>query len=304
MEQENIIKSFIGKNSEVIYSKINKKGSFNIYSMLFTFMYFLYRKMYIIGIISFVLQSLIAEVVNNIFVSLACFVIWGFAFYPLYKMYVNRKVKKITAKEFTEEEIKKKGGTSVGAAIIVPVILIVILLASIGIEIMNSAMETINNNDNNTNTSKYYSYNGAKIKYGNEWQEEYVSAGNEIDKALCEKNGDIIIICLKVSDISDATTDYSLSNDRQELYNTWKNAEEEVYSANGISIIKESNGFKKLSNDLYYAYLEIYSNRYIRGYTLLDYKSSTAISITVISDVSLTNSEEEKINEMLKTVEF
>ena len=269
-------------------------------------MYFLYRKMYLIGFISWILQSLIAEFVNNIFISLACFVIWGFAFYPLYKMHVNRKIKKITAKEFTEEDIKKKGGTSVGAAIILPVVLIVILLASIGIKIMNSVLETADNNDNNTttNTSKYYSYNGAKIKYGNEWQEEYVSAEDETDKALCEKNGDIIIICLKVSDISDATTDYSLSNDRQELYNAWKNAEEEVYSANGISIIKESNEFKELSNDLYYAYLEIYSNRYIRGYTLLDSKNSTAISVMVLSDTSLTNSEEEKINEMLKTVEF
>lgn len=307
MEQEILIKSFIGKNSDVIYSKMNKKGSFNIYSMLFTSMYFLYRKMYLIGIISSILQYVIAEFVNNIFVSLACFVIWGFAFYPLYKMHVNRKVEKITAKEFIEEDIKKKGGTSIGVVIIIPVILVVVLLASIGTIIMNSAMKTIDNNYNNTtttNASKYYSYNGAKIKYGNEWQEENVEFLGKQYKALGQKNGDIVIISWSVANISDETLDYSLSNVRQQLYDEWINKENTVYSDNGILIIKQTNEFKKLFKNLYYAYYEVYNNIYFRNYTILNSSNSTALSLMVVFENPITDIEEEKIIEMLKTVDF
>lgn len=303
MEQENLIKSFIGKNADIIYTKINKKGSFNIYCMLFTAIYFLYRKMYILGIISYLIQSLIAKFVNNNFISLICLVVWGYAFYPLYKMHINRKINKLAAKEFTEEEIKKKGGTSVVVAIIVPVILVVILLASVGITIMNSAMEAIDS-DNNTNISNYYSYNGAKIKYGNEWQEEYVGLGGEKFKALCEKNGDIVIISLDVTDIYDEIMDYSISSVRQQFYDELINNEEAIYSENGIEIRKQTNEFKELSNNLYYAYYEIYNNFYVRNYIILDSKNDNVLSVMVFFENSITDIEEEKINEMFKTVVF
>jgi len=306
MEQENIIKNFIGKNSDVIYGKMNKKGSFNIYSMLFTSMYFLYRKMYLIGIISFVLQSLIAEFVNNIFISLACFVIWGFAFYPLYKMHVNRKIKKLTAKEFAEEDIKRKGGTSIGAAIIIPGILVVILLASMGIKIMNSALENIDNNDDNTttNTSKYYSYNGAKIEYGNGWELGYLETGEQEYKALVKKDGNIVIACLEVFNIDDGISNYSLENTRKEYYNEWINIMSSVYSDNDITISKQSNEFIKISNNLYYAYYEINIDKNVREYLILNTSNNTVASFTLGYEKSITNEEEKEIIKMFETIEF
>lgn len=304
-----LVKKFIGKNADVIYDKMEKRGSFNVFCMLFSFFYFLYRKMYLIGLISFLIQSLIANYVKNILVSIVCMVILGFIFYPLYKFHIIRKINKIKEKATTEEEINnmctKRGGTSIIAAIIVPLILIIILIASFGMIILDSATNVINNqNNNDSNISNYYSYNGAKIKYDNDWQQEYVEAGGQKYKALCEKNGNIVIICLQVADINDGISDYSLSSKRQELYDELIDTETATYSANGITISKQTYGFKQLFNNIYYEYHEIHKDSYVRTYTILNSKNNTAASLMVVSDSYITDVEESKINEVLKTIEF
>lgn len=256
------------------------------------------------------IQCLIANYVKNIFVSIIYMIIMGFVFYPLYKIHIIRKISKIKEKTATEEEISdmcaKKGGTSILAAIIIPLILIIILIVSLGMKIFDSTQNTINNqNSNNTsNTNNYYSYNGATIKYGDDWQQEYVGAGGQTYKALCKKDGSIIIVCLQMVDINDGIADYSLSSNRQELYDSLMDTETSTLSANGISISKQTNGFKRLFNDLYYAYYEIYRDNYARSYTILNSKNNTAASLMVTSDSSISNLEEQDINEVLKTIEF
>lgn len=304
-----LVKRFIGKNADVIYNKMEKKGSFNVFCMLFSFFYFMYRKMYLIGLISFLIQSLIANYVKNIFVSIICMIMWGFIFYPLYKFHITRTINKIKEKATTEEEINnmctKKGGTSIIAAIIVPLILIIILIASLGMKILDSATDVINNqNNNDSNISNYYSYNGAKIKYGNDWQQKYVGVGGQKYKALCEKDGNIVIICLQVADINDGISDYSLSSKRQELYNELIDTETATYSANGITISKQTYGFKQLFNNIYYEYHEIYKDNYARTYTILNSENNRVASLMVISDSYITDIEESKINEVLKTINF
>lgn len=305
-----LVKKFIGKNADVIYDKMEKKGSFNVFCMLFSFFYFLYRKMYLIGLISFLIQSIIANYVKNIFVSIICMVIWGFIFYPLYKFHITRKINKIKEKATTEEEINnmciKKGGTSIIAAIIVPLILIIILIASLGMKILDSANDVINNQNtnNDSNISNYYSYNGVKIKYGNGWKQEYVEVGEQKYKALCEKNGNIVIICLQVADINDGISDYSLSSKRQELYDELIDTETDTYSANGITISKQTYGFKQLFNNMYYEYHEIYKDSYIRTYTILNSENNTAASLMVVSNSYIADTEESNINELIKTIEF
>lgn len=121
--EENLKKILIGKNADVIYEKMEKGGSFNVFSMLLSFLYFFYRKMYLIGLISFVIQLIIANYAKNAFVSIACMILYGFIFYPLYKYHIERKLSAIKQKATTEEEMinmcKKKGGTSNIAIIII-----------------------------------------------------------------------------------------------------------------------------------------------------------------------------------------
>lgn len=308
--EEILVKKFIGKNADVIYDKMEKKGSFNIFCMLFSFFYFLYRKMYLIGLISFLIQSVIANYIKNVFVSIICMIIWGFIFYPLYKIHIKRKINKIREKVTTEEEINnmcvKRGGTSIVSAIIVPLVLIIVLVASLGMRILNSTTDKVNsqNNNNISSNSNVYSYNGVNIKYDDEWQQEYVGVGEQTYKALCQKNGDIIIISLQVDDINEGMPDYTLSSTRQELYDELIKSETAEYSAYGIAITKKSNGFKQLSNNLYYAYREISNNGYVRTYTILNAKSNTASSLMIMSETSINDIEEKTINEMLKTIQF
>lgn len=178
---------------------------------------------------------------------------------------------------------------------------VLVFIGSLGMRILNSAKEE---SDNISKTTNYYTYNGATMEYGEEWQQEYVGIGGKKYTALCEKNGDIIIICLQVVDINDGVSDYSLSSKRQELYDELIDAETAIYSAKGISISKQTNEFKELSNDLYYEYFEIYNNSYVRSYTILNPTNNTASSLMVVSDSGISDSKEKDINEILKTINF
>lgn len=120
-----------------------------------------------------------------------------------------------------------------------------------------------------------------------------------------KKNGDIIIICLGVNDISDGVTDYSLSSKRQELYDGLIDSVSKTLYESNISISKQSNEFKELFENTYYAYREIYNNSYVRrDYTILNSENNKAASLVVISDNSITDLEEENIIKMFKTIEL
>lgn len=191
--------------------------------------------------------------------------------------------------------------------IAIVVIAVLILIGSLGMKIMDSAEETTGNQNSNniSNTTNNYSYNGATIKYGEGWQQEYVEIDTQKYKAICEKNGDIIIICLGVNDISDGVTDYSLSSKRQELYDGLIDSVSKTLYESNISISKQSNEFKELFENTYYAYREIYNNSYVRrDYTILNSENNKAASLVVISDNSITDLEEENIIKMFKTIEL
>lgn len=330
-----LIKKFIGKNADVIYNKMEKKGSFNIFCMLFSFLYFFYRKMYLIGLLSFIIQSIIANYVKNFFVSILCMITLGFIFYPLYKIHVTKKINKIKEKATTVEEINnmciKKGGTSILLIIMVPLLLVVILIASLGMTILNSATNVADNKGNNTtfksipnmsnvpsasnslntssisntpSVSNYYSYEGAEIKYGDEWQQMYAEIGSQKYKTLCEKNGNIIIVCLDVSNIGDGITDYSISSKRQELYNEMINTVSATYVANGVTMSKQTYGFKPLVNNMYYAYYETYKDSYARIYTILNPVNNKVASLMVVFSKYITDADEAKINNILENTKF
>lgn len=208
-------------------------------------------------------------------------------------------------KEIKQEEVSSK---KIAISIIAIVVIgILVLLGNLGMKIMDSAKQTIDNktSDNISNNTADYSYNGITIKYGDDWKKEYVGIGQETYIALCERAGDIVMVCLEVVDMDDGITDYSLKNKRQELYDQLIDFEAAIYSEQGITINKQTNEFKKLSNNLYYAYHEIYGNDgYVRSYKILNSTNSTVAALLVTSDSPLTDLEERNINQMMKTIKF
>lgn len=161
---KSLIQYYIGKNSDIIYKKMNESGQFNIFSMIFTSLYFFYRKMYGTGFMLIGVEIILSEVLDlldiyqsTIIVTHVIFsIICGFLFYPLYKSYVEKKVYDIMqSTEENDNRIKKciqNGGTSNMLLIIVllPFLLIIISMISI---IISSAVKTINEG---LNESAYY----------------------------------------------------------------------------------------------------------------------------------------------------
>ncbi len=147
-----------------IYDKAHSK-KFNWCSAIFGPAYFLYRKMYLTGtllvILSFLITILSTFLVTKLgmasfaiagVISLLLIIIYGFAFYPLYRNFVRGKLNKfkqtITDNSQLLNEASKKGNTSVIAVIlyfiISPIVLslIISLFISAGIINIKNAFES------------------------------------------------------------------------------------------------------------------------------------------------------------------
>ena len=140
MSDEELEKRFIGgKNPNKIYSKMKKRGSFNFAALLLTAWYFIYRKMYMAGIIIGVMiftylkiltilqdGSSLSPIIYSI-AGILPLVACGFMFYPLYNIHVNNKINSIKQSSKNNEElvekIAKQGGTNLAIAILAFVLL-------------------------------------------------------------------------------------------------------------------------------------------------------------------------------------
>lgn len=119
---EKLIKIYIGRNADKMYPKlINNKLKFNLWSILFSRIYFLYRKMYLVVLLQFLITIslfLFAPSISNMTGIIS------FLFYPIYKWDINRKIKKLKQENnnIAEDQlikiVRNKGGVSVIGAII------------------------------------------------------------------------------------------------------------------------------------------------------------------------------------------
>ena len=147
--EEKFVKSYIGRNADEMYEKMNKKGSFNVFCMLFGIIYMIYRKMYLVAFGTFLINTLLlSDILGNIKGgTLILGIILGFLFYPLYKWHITRKIDKFKQQTSDEDEINnmciKKGGISIPALVITLVLLFIsIAIIAFGILIVNVAMES------------------------------------------------------------------------------------------------------------------------------------------------------------------
>ena len=119
MNNDDLMKIFIGKNCDKILNK-----SFNFSGFFFTTLYMFYRKMFLYGLIAFLLNFLLFNLIDNFIIKLLFMLIFnllvGFFVNKIYMLFVERKIDKIKINNFrsSPEEINyicaKKGGTSIG----------------------------------------------------------------------------------------------------------------------------------------------------------------------------------------------
>lgn len=176
------IEAYVGEDYKWII-----KRKINIYAFLLSWVYFLYRKMYIIGIIGLGITGIVYRLYPKYIIPYAIFVmiLSAFIFNPIYKAYILYKIKKIEKKyegsdNFSLEEIcKEKGGTSVSMALLIFLIFTIIMLStyykiSYNKENTKYWSENSENKANCISTARYnYNQVNTKIK------------DDEIDEAVC-----------------------------------------------------------------------------------------------------------------------
>lgn len=156
-----LLKLFIGE-------KYNKfiSSTFNVPAMFFTFLYYFYRKMFLYGILFFIANFLIINLIKVPLLSLGISVLAGFFTNKIYLFYAKNKVAKIKKdnSNVTFGELKmlysKKGGTSIGLLLlgifieilVVVVSIIVVLVTGVGTffeEMFDTGDTDIVDKDNN-----------------------------------------------------------------------------------------------------------------------------------------------------------
>ena len=124
---EELLKAFIGEK----YQKITT-SSFNIPAFFFTFLYMLYRKMFLYSMGMFIINLIVLNVVNVFAVNLVFNILMGIFMNKIYLFYANNKIKKIKEQNQDKNPAElmaicaRKGGTSVGLVCIGFIIDIVI----------------------------------------------------------------------------------------------------------------------------------------------------------------------------------
>lgn len=121
-QDDRLVESFVGEDYKWIIQR-----PINIYAMLLSWIYFLYRKMYVIGIIGLAIGGVIIRLYPKalVFYIVISMIGSGIIFNPIYRKVVEFRIRLIRNKnqetdDFTLEKIcQKKGGVNVSMALII-----------------------------------------------------------------------------------------------------------------------------------------------------------------------------------------
>ena len=170
--EEDIFRAWTGKSNEFYY-KINNKN-FNFCMLFFGLLYIFYRRMYLVGVIMWVINILISIFgymfigpIGTIIIEIIVSIIYGFAFYPLYRWNFKRKINKQKMYGATNEELltysKQKGGVSwtlVIISLVIPAcIYLFVFITGVGLMVYNSANEETDGVNTNASTSNFSNTN-------------------------------------------------------------------------------------------------------------------------------------------------
>lgn len=308
-------KTWMGK----LYSKAQKR-KFSIPAFFFGGLYFLFRKLYLIGIIillititlptlaivpmfseKFDIAALLSSSSILSIVSLLLNILYGFLFYPLYKKHIENKLKKYKNEAQNPSQLidiaSHKGGTSILAVIVswlglglLSGIMFSLLLAPI----MNFKPQLPNNNSNNLINNEVTEEPNASYElfnFYNDYSIEYNSSKwflNSADNSLVNGNYKLSYI-QSLENLSSVGYDLTTENGRSSFFTFLYNQFSAQIDSNTTLELGSSN-FSKVNN-IYFAYLDlVYATSIERCYFILIPEEDTFIELilsnadTVISD--------------------
>ena len=195
-EYEYLLDSFIGEDANII-----KEKTFNIYAFIFNWLYFIYRKMYITGILGLLVSLLIFIYIRIIYLPfiILIMIIIGFTFNKIYVSYAKRMISKIVLKDddlLEKETCEKKGRVNfIIPLIIYTIYLVIIVVVYLGIRINPDYNQKFFKENSNNDAScismikKAYNYSKSTLNV------------TDINSAVCRKNNKDYTIYLKYTDI-------------------------------------------------------------------------------------------------------
>lgn len=184
---EDLLEAYIGEDYKLI-----KKSPFNIWAFLFNWVYLLYRKLYITGIIGLIFSWIVVVFFQKyiLIYIVAVSIILGFSFSKYYIFIAKKRVERIQDKEYEETNddkflivntCREKGGVNVVRALIIYFIfLILIFLCLVPISI-NTSHNTKFWNENAENLANCTTI--VKSAYNNIQKEQALGA---IEEAVCK----------------------------------------------------------------------------------------------------------------------
>lgn len=184
-EEERDVEAYIGEDYKII-----KKYPFNIWAFLLNWMYVLYRKLYITGIVGLGIALFITLFYPRFIVVylIASMIILGIAFNPYYRFVIKQRIKRLENKyegsdSFTFTGIcQEKGGVNAPFALVVYFIFLVVIffnLVRIDYNTNHNTKFWEENSDNKANCSYY-----VKTAYSDVEKENYGTA----EGATCKIN--------------------------------------------------------------------------------------------------------------------
>lgn len=195
-KDERLVEAYIGEDYKII-----KKSFFNIYAFLLSWMYVLYRKIYILGILGLLLLGVTITINLKLAIVylLVSMILLGMFFNKIYIFFTSKRVNFLKKKhpetdDFTLEGIcAKKGGTNfVPALIIYLIFLIIVFITNVGFELdknQNSQFWEHNSENKATCTSL------AKTAYNDLGTDEITGT---LEESICIINQDEFKLYLKM----------------------------------------------------------------------------------------------------------
>ena len=159
-KDDRLLEAFTGEDYKWIIRR-----PINIYALLLSWMYFLYRKMYIIGTLGLILTGVVYRLAPSFIIPyiIIVMILSGLLFNPIYRVYARIRISKIKEKnygtdDFTMEQIcAEKGGTSLILSLVIFLIFLLVMFRTYYKLTYNNENTKYwtENSENNANCTSY-----------------------------------------------------------------------------------------------------------------------------------------------------
>ena len=256
---DRLLEAYVGEDyQEIVRKKIN------IYAFIFNLFYYLYRKLYLIGIIGLVILWVLAVKKPILIIPyiILVAVISGVLFNPIYLKIANSKIKRIkknnpTTDDFELMEVcRKKGGVNVVIALVIYLLFIISIIGTLfSFKLFLNGKEKFWEENNNNRANCMYITKNSLI-YGR--SNGVISNDADILETVCRKFGDdskYFDIYLKMKNFDGSISYLYFSTGEQELIlnnNTIQKSSLESKQMNGTITEEEKKKleeYKQIESD-------------------------------------------------------